>query len=176
VSLQAIVLAGGLGTRLRGVIGDLPKTMARVAGRPFLEHVLNELVGQRFGRVVLAVGYRRDVIKQHFGGTYRALTLDYAEEAEPLGTGGALRQALQFMGTEPCFVLNSDTWAELDYAAMLEMHRRAAAQLTIAVRAVEDVQRFGAVEVHNDRVCRFAEKGHRGPGFINAGTYLLAGS
>jgi NDP-sugar pyrophosphorylase family protein len=108
--MQAIVLAGGLGTRLRGVVPDLPKPMAPVAGRPFLAWVLDELVDAGFAQVVLAVGYRHEVIRGHFGDTYRGLPLRYAVEAQPLGTGGAIRQAAALAGPGPLFVLNSSSW------------------------------------------------------------------
>ena len=174
MNLQAVILAGGLGTRLRSVVGETPKAMAQVAGRPFLEHLLADLEAQGVRRVVLAVGYRREVIRAHFGEAFRGVALAYSEEEEPLGTGGAVRRALRLAGPGPCVVLNGDTWLDLDYPAMARAHLDAAAALTIAVRAVPDVARCGALEVEGGRVRAFREKGPSGPGFVNAGVYVLS--
>lgn len=173
LSLQALVLAGGLGTRLRPVVGDLPKVLAPVAGRPFLEHVLADLDAQGFRHVVLAVGFRSETVVAHFGATFGRLRLAYSEEREPLGTGGAVKLGLEVALPGPCFVLNGDTWLDLDYAEMLRLHLATEARVTMAVRAVADVARYGAVEIRGGRVTRFAEKGATGAGHINAGIYLL---
>jgi D-glycero-alpha-D-manno-heptose 1-phosphate guanylyltransferase len=173
MSLQAIVLAGGLGTRLRSVVADTPKVMAPIAGRPFLEYVLTDLDRHGFRSVILAVGYKKEMVMSHFGDSFLGLSLIYSEERELLGTGGAVRQALALAGTGPCFVLNGDTWVDLDYKEMLDVHLRRHAGLTIALRQVSDVGRFGAVEIEDGRVTKFCEKGRVGAGFINAGVYLL---
>lgn len=173
--LQAIVLAGGLGTRLRSVVPDLPKPMAPVAGRPFLAHVLDALVEAGFASAVLAVGYRHEVIRDHFGHAYRGLPLTYSIESRPMGTGGAIRLAAARVSADPVFVLNGDTYLALDYRAMHAAHLAARARLSVAICAVSDVARYGSVEVEAGRIVGFHEKGRSGPGFINAGTYLLAG-
>jgi D-glycero-alpha-D-manno-heptose 1-phosphate guanylyltransferase len=172
--MHAIVLAGGLGTRLRGVVPDLPKPMAPVAGRPFLAWILDELAGAGFEKVVLAVGYRHEAIRDHFGGDYRGMPLAYAVEDRPLGTGGAIRFAAQGMSAQPVFVLNGDTFLELDHRAMLAAHVRAHGQLTMAVCHVPDAGRYGALDIVGGHVVGFREKGRTGPGAINAGTYLLS--
>jgi NDP-sugar pyrophosphorylase family protein len=172
--LQAIILAGGLGTRLRAVVPDLPKPMAPVAGRPFLAHVLDALAEAGFAAVVLAVGYRHEVIREHFGSHYRGIDLRYSVEASPLGTGGAMRLALEQVESDPVFVLNGDTWLDLDYRAMFDAHRAAQARLSVAACQVPDVGRYGRLEVESDRIVGFREKGERGPGLINAGTYLVS--
>lgn len=172
--LQAIVLAGGLGTRLRSVVPDLPKPMAPVAGRPFLAHVLDALVEAGFEAVVLAVGYRHEAIREHFGHRYRGMPLLYSIESSPLGTGGAIRLAGTQVDADPVFVLNGDTYLALDYRAMHAAHRSAGVRLSVAVCEVPDVGRYGSVEVEAGRLVGFREKGRSGPGLINAGTYLLA--
>ncbi|MFM9847214.1 MAG: nucleotidyltransferase family protein [Hyphomicrobiaceae bacterium] len=176
MTLQAVILVGGLGTRLRQVSGDLPKAMVSVGGRPFLEHVLSGLEVQGIKHAVLAVGFRRDVIRTHFGDRFGGIRLDYAEEDAPLGTGGATLKALRTIGPSPAFVLNGDTWIDLDYAAMLNAHAAAGARLSIAVRAVDDLSRFGAVEIEYGRIVRFHEKDRSGPGMINAGVYVMQSS
>lgn len=172
--MQAIVLAGGLGTRLRSVVPELPKPMAPVAGRPFLTYVLDALVDAGFEVAVLAVGYRAEAIRVHFGDAYRGLSLRYSLEASPLGTGGAIRLAWAQADADPVFVLNGDTWLELDYRAMLAAHVAAGVSLSVAVCEVPDVARYGSLDVVQGRIRRFREKGESGPGRINAGTYLIA--
>ncbi len=171
--MEAIVLAGGLGTRLRAVVADLPKPMAPVAGRPFLAILLDQLSEAGFARVVLSVGYRHEAIVDYFGENYRGLKLKYAVETEPLGTGGAMRLALQQTSAPEVFVINGDTFLQLDYAAMLGAHRSESAQLTLAAQQVPDTSRYGALDIESGRIRGFLEKGGSGPGMINGGTYLL---
>ena len=153
----AVVLAGGFGTRLQSVVADVPKPMAPVAGRPFLEVLLDTLADAGVGRVVLAVGYKREVIERHFEAAYRGMTIEYSVESAPLGTGGALRQALDLTGVARALVLNGDTWCPVDLQALI------------------DTGRFGAVELDADgRVRAFHEKrAGGGPGRINAGVYVV---
>jgi D-glycero-alpha-D-manno-heptose 1-phosphate guanylyltransferase len=171
--MEAIVLAGGLGTRLRSVVSDVPKPMAPVAGRPFLAFVLDQLAIAGFESVVLAVGHRHEAIRAHFGDAYRDLLLKYSVESEPLGTGGAMRLAETLTGTRDVFVLNGDTYLELDFGRMLDAHRHAGTSLTVAVCHVPDVKRYGALELDKGIVTGFHEKGRSGPGWINGGTYVM---
>lgn len=172
--MQAIVLAGGLGTRLRGVVPDLPKPMAPVAGRPFLAWVLDRLLEAGFDLAVLAVGYRYEAIRDHFGDAYQGLALRYSVEDAPLGTGGAIRLAGAQAERFPVFVLNGDTFLDLDYRAMLAAHATANAAMSVAVCRVHDVSRYGALGLAHGHIEAFLEKGPSGPGYINAGTYLLS--
>lgn len=172
--MQAIVLAGGLGTRLRSVVTELPKPMAPVAGRPFLAWVLDRLEAAGFAQAVLATGYRHEAISGCFGAAHRSLRLQYSVEETPLGTGGAIRLAASMVSEYPVFVLNGDTFLELDFAAMLAAHQAAGASLSVAVCHVPDVSRYGALELEGARITGFQEKGRSGPGYINAGVYLVA--
>ncbi|HHM06046.1 MAG TPA: D-glycero-D-manno-heptose 1-phosphate guanosyltransferase [Gammaproteobacteria bacterium] len=174
--MEAIILAGGLGTRLRSVVPDLPKPMAPVGGRPFLAWLLDTLVEAGFGRAVLAVSYRHEVIQGCFGERYRSLSLAYSVEPEPRGTGGAIRLALGRIATPQVFVVNGDTWLDMDYAAMAAAHLAADARLSMAVAKVPDVARYGALALAGGRVRGFLEKGRAGPGAINGGVYLMATS
>ena len=171
--MEAIVLAGGSGTRLRGVIDDLPKPMAPVAGRPFLAFVLDRLVAGGVRTAILAVGYRHEAIRRHFGDLYRGLALRYSVESEPLGTGGALRLACEQASAHELCVFNGDTYLEIDLRAMLAAHAGAAAELSMAIHEVPDASRYGALEVTGDVVFGMREKGHAGPGWINAGVYVI---
>jgi len=171
--MEAIVLAGGLGTRLRGVVHNVPKPMAPVQGRPFLALVLDQLVAAGFKAAIFAAGYRHEAIRSYFGDVYRGLALRYSVEREPLGTGGAIRLACDQAQARDVFVLNGDTYLELDFRAMLESHSHAGAMFTMAICRVPEIARYGALELRDDRVQRFLEKGRSGPGWINGGTYVL---
>lgn len=171
--MQAIVLAGGLGTRLRGAVPDLPKPLAPVAGRPFLAIVLAQLRAQGFDLAVLSVGYRHELVRDAFGDRFDGLRLRYAIEDRPLGTGGAMRLAARFCSDADVFVLNGDSYADVDFAAMLAAHRRAGAALTMCAVQVADTARYGRLLVDDGRVTGFAEKGVAGAGLINAGIYAM---
>ena len=172
--MEAIVLAGGLGTRLRGIVDDVPKPMALVQGRPFLAFVLDQLVDAGFKTGILAVGYRHEAIRSYFGDVYRGLALIYSVEDKPLGTGGAIRLACDRVHTRDVVVLNGDTYLELDFRAMLDLHARAGAEFTMAICHVPEVERYGALELDDGIVREFLEKGRSGPGWINGGTYVLS--
>lgn len=172
--MQAVILAGGLGTRLRPIVSNLPKPMAPINGRPFLEYLLDYLLKQGVAHVVLAVGYLRDVIINYFGHSWRGLTLGYSVETEPLGTGAALKQAMRDMPDAPTVIMNGDTWLEFDLKSMLEAHRLSGADITVAVHHVSDAARYGSVVIERDRIVGFHEKGNAGAGWINAGVYLFS--
>ena len=171
---EAIVLAGGFGTRLREMVDNVPKPLAPVAGRPFLAWLLDALAAQGLRNVVLATGYRGDQIELALGRDWQGMALSYSREDEPLGTGGAVALAMQRIMGDACFVLNGDTWVALDYAAF--DRQTAAVPLGMVLARVPDVARYGAVFVEGNRVTGFSEKGRSGAGFINAGVYRLSRS
>lgn len=172
--MKAIVLAGGLGTRLASVTSDIPKPMAPIGSRPFLEYLLDYLIEQGAEQAVLAVSYKWEVIRKHFGDTYRGLLLNYSVEEQPLGTGGAILQALEFLTDDEVVVLNGDTLFHVDLKGLADIHRSGGARLSIALKQVTDSGRFGRVEVSADGVITsFLEKSTGGPGWINGGVYML---
>lgn len=171
--MEAIVLAGGLGVRLAARVSGVPKAMAPVAGRPFLEILLHQLERCGCARVILSVGYLHAVIEDHFGAEFAGITLAYAVEDSPLGTGGAIRKALALATEDAVLVLNGDTFLEADYEGMLRVHREGNAAMTIAVSRQQDIARYGGVVMSGGRVVGFEEKGRSGPGWINAGAYVL---
>lgn len=172
---EAIVLAGGLGTRLRTVVADLPKPLAPVAGRPFLAWLLDALAAGGLRRVVLATGFMADAVERFAGTRWEGMAVDYSREDQPLGTGGAVRQAaLRIEGRDGAHVVNGDTF--LRYAPR-DLHAAtiaAGADAGLALARVDDVSRYGAVEVDDDTVTAFREKGATGAGLINAGCYYLS--
>lgn len=170
---EAIVLAGGFGTRLRGIVDDVPKPLAPVAGRPFLAWLLDRLAAGGIRRCILATGYMADVIEQRIGARWQGMEIAYSVESEPLGTGGAIRLAATRLLGGAAHVLNGDTWLEYDPSALESAAHNARAPMAIALARVDDVARYGAVDIDRRRVTGFREKGEAGPGWVNAGCYFL---
>jgi len=171
--MEGIILAGGLGTRLRSRLSNLPKVMAPVAGRPFLEILLNRMVAAGCARIILSVGYLHRVISDAYGNSFQSAELIYAVEETPLGTGGAIRLALGLTRESSILVLNGDTFLELDLRSFLDAHLAAGKPLSLAITEVTDVARYGGVLTDGDSVSGFVEKGRVGAGWINGGVYAL---
>lgn len=172
---EAVILAGGFGTRLAHVVPDVCKPMAPVAGEPFLRRVLDQLDAAGFARVVIADGFRREQIESYFMGTYRGLEIDYSPEGTPLLTGGAVKKALSFCTQPEVFVLNGDTWLDADFGAMEEtLAAHPGASCCIAVKRMRDFDRYGTLDVEpNGYIRTFCEKARCAEGLINGGTYLI---
>jgi NDP-sugar pyrophosphorylase family protein len=174
--MRALILAGGLGTRLRRAIGATPKAMAPVAGRPFLEFLLDRSAQAGFRRVVLLTGYGAETIEGYFGtGQERGLEIAYSREPEPLGTGGALRLAASRFPDERFLVMNGDSFFDIALPSLVEAHLLSGALATLALAHAPEPGRFGGVEAETDgRVSRFVEKGEPVPGgLVNAGIYVI---
>jgi D-glycero-alpha-D-manno-heptose 1-phosphate guanylyltransferase len=172
---EAIVLVGGLGTRLRAVVADLPKPLAPVAGRPFLAYLLDHLAQGGLRRVILATGYLAEKIEQAVGRQWQGMEIVYSHEAHPLGTGGAVALAARQLQRHGVHLVNGDTFLRYDLAALEYAAEAQQLSLSMALAHVTDVARYGAVEVAHGRVQAFCEKGGQGPGWINAGSYYLTG-
>ena len=173
---EAIVLAGGFGTRLAHVVPDVCKPMAPVAGRPFLRFIMDQLAAAGFDRVIVADGYRRDQIEGFFGSAYRGMAIEYSPEDTPLLTGGAVRRALGKCKSDWVFVLNGDTCLDVDFTAMETAAADAPDSVTaiIAVKRMRDFERYGTVDVEaGGALTAFHEKRPCEEGLINAGVYLL---
>lgn len=171
--MEAIVLAGGFGTRLRHILPDVPKPMAPVNGKPFLEYLLAYLARNRVQHVVLAVGYLREQIMEYFGTDFHGMTLSYSIETEPLLTGGAIKKALTICNEKDVFVLNGDTFFNVDLLGMEQHFREKDAALMIAVREMRDFSRYGTVKVQDGYITSFVEKQPQKAGVINGGIYLM---
>lgn len=172
---EAIVLAGGLGIRLRQIVPELPKPMAPVNGRPFLEHLLDYWAKQGINRFILSVGYKREIIIDHFGHRYRNADIVYAIEDQPLGTGGGLLTALgQLKGRDPFLAMNGDTFFEVELGSMCRFHGAKEAEITIALRNVDANSRYASVSVDADgRITAFDSQARTSGGaLINGGVYL----
>jgi NDP-sugar pyrophosphorylase family protein len=173
--MDVLILAGGRGTRLQTLPGDLPKPLRPVRGRPFLSYLLDQVRGAGARRAVLALGYRPEAFAGLVADAASAdFRVEISVEAEPLGTGGALRAALPRLRTESILAMNGDSYVDADLGGLAASHRRRNARLTILLARVEDAARYGGVDVGPDAaIVRFVEKGNRGPGLINAGVYIL---
>lgn len=167
------MLAGGFGTRLRSVVSDVPKPLAPVAGRPFLAWMLDRLAAAGMRRIVLATGYMADEVAATMGERWRGMQLAYSVEIRPLGTGGALRSAKALLQGDAVHVLNGDTWLDYDMAELERGTLRGGADLGMALAHVDDLARYGSVDLNDGRVQGFHEKGQLGAGYINAGCYFL---
>ena len=170
----AIILAGGLGTRLRTVINDLPKPMAPVNGKPFLHYIFQYLVKQNITEAILSVGYRHEVIKDFFGDEYLGIKIEYLVEEEPLGTGGGIKQAFQLVD-DSAFVLNGDTFFDVNLSDLKDFYSRSQCDVALALKALKDFDRYGTVTIDSDnRITHFAEKKFLKEGLINGGVYFFS--
>ncbi len=174
--MQALILAGGRGTRMRPLTDKIPKVLLPVGGRPFLFYLINFLKTQGVKEFILAVGYKAQKIKDYFGnGEKFGVKIVYSEEKKPLGTGGALKNAEKFIKHRDIFVLNGDIFIDVNIKKMTEFHKRMKLPITIGVCWVNDISRYGRVAINKKNVImKFEEKEYiKEEGFINGGIYLI---
>lgn len=173
--ITAVILAGGLGTRLRPVVKDQPKVLAGIGGHPFLKYLLDQLASWRIRKVVLCTGYLSEQIESRFGQDYHGLRLTYSREPAPLGTAGALRLALPLIDSDTVLVLNGDSYCAADFDAFWRWHSLRRSVATLLLVNNPDTCRFGSVQIAADgQIIRFDEKKEGAkPGLINAGLYLI---
>lgn len=169
--MEAIILAGGLGTRLRSVVSEVPKCMAPVDGRPFLQYMLEWLSRYDVSHVVLSVGYLKEVIFSYMDSRVWPFEISYAVEEEPLGTGGGIRLALTKCREDRVIVLNGDTFFDVDLDAL-----SFSAPVTLALKPMRNFDRYGAVDWDGELVTGFHEKAACAEGLINGGVYALVRS
>ncbi len=170
--IPIFILVGGLGTRLSSVVNDVPKPMASVAGRPFLEHLIKFHASKGFKNFIFLTGYMSEVIENHFkDGSELGVSIAYSVEKERLGTGGAIKLGLQNFPTEYFFLINGDTFSDTELDSLCKGKVN-----TLAIVRMEDTARYGTVcTSHDGRVTEFKEKeDSAGEGYINTGSYFLA--
>jgi NDP-sugar pyrophosphorylase family protein len=172
---DAIVLCGGAGTRLRSVTGDAPKSLATIGDRPFLDILINQLRRHGFEHLILAVGYQRDLIRSHFDNRAHEISLEYSIESTPLGTGGALRNAVDFVKSESMLIMNGDSYTDADLSGFVSSHRESRADLSVLVVPTDGRVDCGLVSVTPDgKVMGFKEKqSATGMQYVNAGIYMV---
>ncbi|MEG7531727.1 MAG: nucleotidyltransferase family protein [Hungatella sp.] len=174
--MQAILLAGGLGTRLQSVVKDRPKPMALIEEKPFMEYVLHELARHGIMEIIFAVGYKGSMVEEYFGdGSGFGITAEYAYEETLLGTAGAIKNAARFMKQDTIFVLNADTFYQIDYRRLETVMEEKKLDMALVLREVSDVSRYGAATLEDHVLTGFNEKIQEAkPGTINGGIYLLS--
>jgi len=174
-NITAVLLAGGLGTRLKPVVSDKPKILADICDRPFVTFLLDQLVIAEIRDVVLCTGYMADEVYEKLGNAYKSLKLTYSKEDTPLGTGGALRLALPHIKSNFALVMNGDSFVNVKFAVYIDWFFKNKCAAALLLANVSDTRRFGKVLVdENGRLVLFKEKGsNSGSGWINAGVYLI---
>jgi D-glycero-alpha-D-manno-heptose 1-phosphate guanylyltransferase len=178
--IQAVVLCGGLGTRLHGLVPKLPKALAPVAGRPFLDYLLTRLAAASISNIVLCTGHRSEAIEEEYGkDAHCELSILYSIEYRQLGTAGALKNAQPAIRSNPFLLLNGDSLLDVDYEQLISAHRTSGAIATLALTTADEPGRYGHVVLSsNGEIEKFEEKsdgsGERKSGnWINAGVYAL---
>jgi D-glycero-alpha-D-manno-heptose 1-phosphate guanylyltransferase len=171
--MEAIVLAGGLGTRLRSVVKDAPKPMALINERPFLTYLFDYLQKYKVHKIILSIGYMHEVIEGYFGDNYKGTQIEYVIEETPLGTGGGLKIALSKTTGADVLVLNGDTLFMADIDDLTKTHLASDSEITLAARKLYNFDRYGTLTVEGSRVTGFEEKGYRASGLVNGGVFIL---
>ncbi len=171
--MEAIILAGGMGTRLREVVADVPKPMALIGDKPFLWHILRWLAKYKCSRIIISTGYKSETISDYFGDSFDGIPIDYAVEEKPLGTGGAVKFSLERTTSEDVLIVNGDTWFPVDLEKFLSFHRNTGSLFTIALKRMKDFSRYGSVDCSENRIIMFNEKKFCSNGLINGGIYLM---
>lgn len=172
--MEAIILAGGLGTRLRSVVSDVPKPMADINGKPFLAILIEYWIKQGITRFILAVGYKHEIIQKYFGDEYNGVPMIYSVEKEPLGTGGGLLLALDKLNSQnDCLILNGDTFFEINVQEFLAYHKNKKSDLTMALKKVENNSRYTGVLIdEHQRIISLSFETNDKESIINGGVYL----
>ena len=171
---EAIILAGGLGTRLRSVLPELPKCMAPVNGKPFLSYIIDYYLHQGIEKFIFSLGYKHEVISTWIKEQYPALTAQFVIEKEPLGTGGAIQLAIEKATSKDVLILNGDTLFEVSLKTLSLFHKKSGSACTLSLKPMVNFERYGVVETEDDgRIKSFKEKKHYATGLINGGVYIL---
>jgi D-glycero-alpha-D-manno-heptose 1-phosphate guanylyltransferase len=171
--MEVIILAGGMGTRVREVLADLPKPMAQINGKPFLHYLFEWLTHYPVKKFILSVGYKAECIINYFESSYNDIPIEYSIEEKPLGTGGAIMYALQNTTRTNVIIVNGDTYFPIDINRFYDLHFKKNYLLSIALKPMCNFDRYGSVECNGDTIIRFNEKKMCTKGLINGGIYLV---
>jgi len=171
--VEAIILAGGMGTRLQSVLKDVPKPMADINGKPFLWYLLVFLQKGGITKVIFSVGYKQVFIKEYFKDSFLGMEIVYSSEEKPLGTGGAIKKALAYTTEKAVMVLNGDTFFNFSIEKLYEIHAKYSSKITLGLKPMQNFDRYGSVEMTDSVVTMFEEKKFKQHGLINAGAYLV---
>ena len=174
--MKAIILAGGLGTRLRPLTNTTPKPLLPIKGKPIIEHAINNFKKHGIKDIILSVGYKADKIKEYFGdGSKLGVNISYCIEDEPLGTGGAIKKATERI-KEPFLLLWGDNLMDININKLIETHKKNNAKITMTLTPREDVEHFGVAKLEGEKILSFVEKPKREEApsnLINAGAFVI---
>lgn len=173
--MEAIILAGGLGTRLRSVVSDKPKVLSSVAGKPFLSYLIDFFSEQGINHFIFSIGFLGEQIEEFLNHYYINLNYSISKEESPLGTGGAIKQSLNYCKEENILIANGDTFFKVDIPTLFAQHISRDAECTLALKQMHNFDRYGTVELNDDGVSikSFEEKSFRAVGLINGGVCML---
>lgn len=173
--MKTIILAGGMGTRLRDVVSDVPKPMAPVGGKPFLEYIILALAAQGLNEIILSVGYKKEIIQSYFeDGSQWRVEIVYSEEDTPLGTGGAIREATKITDSPRYLILNGDTFNQLDFLKMENFHLSKTCMMTVGLIQKLNAGRYGSVKINKRfEITGFFEKSQLKTRYVNRGAYII---
>jgi len=173
--MKALILAGGLGTRLRSVVSDVPKPLADINGKPFLEYLLDSIDIFSFDEYIISVGYKAEIIEKMLGNSHNGVPISYIREDEPLGTGGAIKLALskKVKADEYAFVFNGDTLLKVDIKEMHEFAQGTKSDLLLAAKYMENCNRYGTIDYEDNKINSFNAAGDSSSGYINGGIYIM---
>ena len=171
--MEAIILAGGFGTRLRPCVDNLPKPLAPIGGKPFLHYLLDYLYANGIHRAIISTGYMAEYLEETIGRTHRGMIIDYCREESPLGTGGAIKKALGMCREDYAVALNGDSFFDVDLFELRKLFEESGCQITLAAREVPWAEHSGFLTVKNGRLDGFREKGVKSAGLINGGIYFI---
>ncbi|MDI9338079.1 MAG: nucleotidyltransferase family protein [Alphaproteobacteria bacterium] len=171
---EAIILAGGLGTRLQAVVKEQPKCLASIAQQPFLSYQINYLLKQGIERFIFALGYKKEQVINFIHENYAHLDVEFSEELTPLGTGGAIIKALQLTKNTDVLILNGDSYFNINLTNFYHLYQLKEAKLALALKPLCNFERYGRVEINsNNKITNFYEKNPCAKGLINGGIYIL---
>jgi len=171
--MEAVILAGGMGTRLREVIADVPKPMAPVNDKPFLYYIFQWLKQYPVDKIILSAGYKAEHIIRYFGNNVFDIPVEYVIEEKPLGTGGAVKYAIKKSSGENLLILNGDTYFPIDVNRFYSVHVNNDIMFSVALKPMNNFSRYGSVECNGDIITKFNEKKYCSQGLINGGIYLV---
>lgn len=172
--MEAIILAGGIGSRLRSVVNDRPKVLALVSGQPFLKYIIDFLIDNGINRMIFSLGYLSSHITDFIVELKLDISYEFSIETNQLGTGGAIKQAMNYVKGDNVIIINADTYFNVNLTSMMKQHFTNNADCTIAIKLLKNFDRYGTVLVNNDnKITSFIEKKNSEEGFINGGYFIL---
>lgn len=171
--MEAIILAGGMGTRLKPCVENMPKPLAPIGGKPFLRYLLDYLYVNGVHRAIISTGYKAETVEEFIGKSHRGMTVEYCREETPLGTGGAIKKALGMCRDNCAVVINGDTYFNVNLSEMKKFHQKSGCRISLAAKWIDNAENSGFLQHRDGTLCGFHEKGIMSAGLINGGIYFI---